>query len=59
MTIDEATEISSRGYNNTLNNSQRVLADAYIQIVLENEHEMTEDHKRVLDELFEQILNHI
>jgi len=60
MNINEAVEISSRGYNNTLNNAQRVLVDAYIQCVLEQENDNGEKgFQWVMDttELFEQLLN--
>lgn len=58
MNINKAVEISSRGYNNTLNNSQRVLVDAYIQVVLEDE---TLDYNKimVLTDLFQELLNEL
>jgi hypothetical protein len=58
MNINDAVEISSRGYNNTLNNAQIVLVDAYIQCVLE---EPMLDYREIMEltELFEQILNKI
>lgn len=56
MNINEATEIASRGYNNTLNNSQRVLVDAYIQIVLEDE---SLEYQTIIElsELFDNLLD--
>lgn len=61
MTIDEATEIATRGYNNTLNNAQRVLTNAYIVCVLEeeNEYTMSKGKKEKLDKMFEKLLNEL
>lgn len=59
ININDAVEMSSRGYGNTLTNSQRVLINAYIQCVLEEENEGNKGYNWVMEmtDLFEVLLN--
>lgn len=58
MDINDAVDIDSRGYDNTLNNGQRVVVRAYIESVLEDEQHIGDYVWAVnATDLFEELLN--